>query len=284
LILYKYLSLCDSSKVESILQSQFRFTQAKELNDKYEGEWASNINSLSRNDFFAKYQDLQKRSNLDISTLSTYEVDSFTSLLGVEKYTPDKFPGLFDSSDSDKKKYKDAFLEAVNNTIEKITDEVCIFSLTTTPKSQLMWSHYADSEKGVVIGFNSDDPYFYGTIQKVNYSNKRHDCRSIFQNWEKFADVDKNSELKKWIKQGLLKKNRNWKYENEYRIIEDKNKAKIVKENGVYLFEIPFSAWASVYYGSELNQYIEKRFQIMLSKKNHIKRYKVFKSKKKIML
>ncbi|EHI50559.1 hypothetical protein WH06_22135 [Aeromonas salmonicida subsp. salmonicida] len=46
-------------------------------------------------------------------------------------------------------------------------------SLSKTNKNILMWSHYAQSHEGFVIGFNSQHSYFNFGVSEIEYSEKR---------------------------------------------------------------------------------------------------------------
>lgn len=69
----------------------------------------------------------------------------------------------------------------------------------------LMWSHYSDSHRGIVLGFdipNNIDCY------KVVYSNNFSSPRDLIQ-------TQNNKAINKW----LLKKSRHWLYEREWRML-----------------------------------------------------------------
>lgn len=69
-----------------------------------------------------------------------------------------------------------------------------------------MWSHYADGHRGFVIGFEIDESNY--KVEKVNYNGLAQ--LSSFP--RKFED----------IKPIFLNKINDWKYEEEYRIITEK--------------------------------------------------------------
>lgn len=80
---------------------------------------------------------------------------------------------------------------------------VCCFS--SENKSELMWSHYANSGKGVCLEFNfKSNPELLKKIVPVRYSNK-----SILVNEE----IDR-------VK-AFFKKRKAWSYEKEWRILND---------------------------------------------------------------
>ena len=81
---------------------------------------------------------------------------------------------------------------------------VCSFS--ENYKNHLMWSHYADGHRGIVIGFQIDQSKYM--IDKVNY-----DGLANFENLPRRFDE---------VKSVFLNKINDWKYEEEYRVITEK--------------------------------------------------------------
>lgn len=80
---------------------------------------------------------------------------------------------------------------------------ICCFS--SNPNSELMWSHYADSAKGVCLEFDfRKNDSIKKKLIPVRYTNKT----ILAQN-----EVD--------VAKALIKKRKAWSYENEWRLIED---------------------------------------------------------------
>ncbi|WP_318345984.1 DUF2971 domain-containing protein [Flagellimonas baculiformis] len=85
-------------------------------------------------------------------------------------------------------------------------DHISVCSFSKTYKNHLMWSHYSDGHRGIVIGFTVDDSLY--KIEKVAYSglatfnffpNRSEDLKNVF-----------------------LNKIKEWDYEQEYRIMREK--------------------------------------------------------------
>lgn len=87
--------------------------------------------------------------------------------------------------------------------VRRITDSTTgILCLSKVPDNILMWSHYADSHRGLVIEFDSKHKYFtYGT-QEVRYSKDRP---AMLLN-----DTNPSAEI-------MTTKSIDWKYEQEVR-------------------------------------------------------------------
>ena len=108
-----------------------------------------------------------------------------------------------------------------------------ILSLTRTALNPLMWSHYGDSYKGVVIGidtckagFEDGDQFIIpstkGELRYLKTAPKQANVASV----EKLMSVG-NSNILNWdneevlIKHGLLYKMQEWAYEEEVRIVKN---------------------------------------------------------------
>ena len=113
----------------------------------------------------------------------------------------------------------------------------------------LLWSHYADSHKGVVIGFRTDKlPFSDNPPQNVKYTNTR------------FAlDVDRvlKSDVDKDIKEIILRKSKIWKYEQECRFIFDieKNRDKVIWYDNYDnpIIRLDENSIGGIYFGCRVN-------------------------------
>lgn len=90
---------------------------------------------------------------------------------------------------------------------------------TTKKDNILMWSHYAQFHKGVVMEFRpSYKPFTKGILKEVNYDSKRFDFS--------INDYSSNLDMEKLVFSLLATKGVDWKYEEECRLIYDINKNK----------------------------------------------------------
>lgn len=83
-----------------------------------------------------------------------------------------------------------------------------VLCLTTSKDNILMWAHYADSHKGICIGFDSGAAPFSAT-RRVEYSDERAQIAP------KTAGEDE-----RLIQLALLTKSLHWSYEEELRVIK----------------------------------------------------------------
>ena len=98
-------------------------------------------------------------------------------------------------------------LKNINNSAEKSFMNIGACCFTTNPRNLLMWSHYANQHKGIVLQFEvaKDTSAFLKTLP-VNYVK---DYPII--NWVNETDKE--------IRKGFLNKFEDWAYESEWRIV-----------------------------------------------------------------
>ena len=100
-----------------------------------------------------------------------------------------------------------------------------ILCLSGTWDNVLMWAHYANSHKGIIIIFQFDkDNAFYDGMMKVQYKKG-----------VSYFEIDHpNSAKKNW--ESMSTKDTYWKYENEYRIINPPSEIQLNDGNGIKTF------------------------------------------------
>jgi tetratricopeptide (TPR) repeat protein len=94
--------------------------------------------------------------------------------------------------------------------------DIEVLSLSQEENNTLMWSHYADSHKGICIGYQFTSlPSFIGW-DFVNYIPESY-------------DYNRAGKSKGLISAGFYSKHENWKYEKEVRLVTFKNKKNKIK-------------------------------------------------------
>lgn len=90
---------------------------------------------------------------------------------------------------------------------KQITENIGVLCLSEVHNDILMWSHYADSHRGVCLEF---DGYFdvFANAQKVDYPPTRPRINPFRQNPIEMMEA------------ALLTKAEHWKYEREWRIVQ----------------------------------------------------------------
>lgn len=112
---------------------------------------------------------------------------------------------------------------------DKQLNEVGIFSLSESDDNELMWAHYADSSKGISIGFEVIEGGKLANVEnclKVNYSDIRPTFNGNgFKATISFYDLGKNIQKISFndetFQQAVSTKTTNWSYEREWRYIEE---------------------------------------------------------------
>ncbi|MCU8159373.1 DUF2971 domain-containing protein, partial [Vibrio vulnificus] len=107
-----------------------------------------------------------------------------------------------------------------------------ISSLTRNPLNSLMWSHYGDSHRGVVIGIDAEEcgltssdefiiPAQLGEIIYVNTKNKNLNGVPSLEHLDDLrSTMTFSPEIKNYLKQAFLYKSLEWGYEEEVRVIK----------------------------------------------------------------
>lgn len=161
-----------------------------------------------------------------------------------------------------------------------------VLSLTRQPLNSLMWSHYGDSHKGVVIGIDVDEanfhslsdnfvPYQFGEI--IYTKTKPQNDLDIVSD-DELMNIGKNVSFKGDIfnlaKRAFLYKSLDWAYEEEVRVVKevksqkaDNNASKEVFQNfkkitiggrPLYCFSIPKSSIKEIYLGKNTYKNVSK--------------------------
>ncbi len=153
-------------------------------------------------------------------------------------------------------------------------NEVGIFSLTELDTNELMWAHYADSSKGIAIGFERSDGSKLTNDDhclKVEYSNDRPDFKGQGLKLEvSFYLTGPNSQRISFndstFKKAVSTKNTIWEYEKEWRYIESKAGS----------YPLP-STLKEVIFGLKCPAYTRKKYINLIAKNfdNNIEFYEI---------
>ncbi len=213
MILYKYLPSKIGIKV--LTNSSIRFTQPAALNDPFESLWIFDEDSLN--------ETLK-------ATESMYKVE-------------------FGRPMSDNERLELPFLveREVLNLPKEFSKVIGLLSLSKENNVSLMWSHYANEHKGLVIGFDSElfqAESQYTELTEVEYSK----VRPIYS-----SSKDEKAGWKQ-LEKLLFTKSINWQYEKEFRSIVrlEYSEAPFKLPNSEYLchlFKFPSESIKEVIFG-----------------------------------
>ncbi|QUM75536.1 DUF2971 domain-containing protein [Moritella sp. 24] len=184
-------------------------------------------------------------------------------------------------------KLKRDFSEFSNELRDKwpeIISHYRILSLTAKNDNLLMWSHYADEHRGVVVKFKSNPSI--GIPKKVDYFKGHQSLNNFFNNMmaliikkearSGFSDSHSNvaSELtvRAMFKYFFMKR-AEWSYENEYRIVYRKCSERIVNINdNLDVVKFDEKDIESVIIGSSVTPHRAKRLKLLISRRiPHVK-------------
>lgn len=228
-ILYKYLSANGFQRFWD--SEKVRFTQLNQLNDPYENR------VLDPNADY-NFENLAEITNQDIELSKTYLQNDIQTIY-------------------------QAFMDVQN----QIDTEFGILSLSRNPLNLLMWSHYAEEHKGVVIGIDVSDTSFYETGILINpergnviYSSIRPKKIRLFEKLHRTLSENGDG-YNLGFKLGervafddiFLYKSLDWCYEEEIRIVRDfKLKAGEIiadKNQEIRLFPLPKKLITQIIFG-----------------------------------
>lgn len=225
--IYKYVT---PERVDVLRNGRVRFTQAAALNDPFE---AHPCLTMLRESF-------EKRQR---ALLKSFEgrVDAHR-IVAREIMIPQKVR------------------DGVAEFQRKLATQWPMLSLTRNRNNLLMWSHYADSYRGFVIGFDDENMFFHqqtprtiSPLMQVQYSAKRPVV-------PQFEDLPEN--LHETV---FLTKSEQWSYEEEVRMFAQPKAAKLVRKDNrgfdLYLFDLPPEIFAEIIFGHWMPQ--DKRTEIV---------------------
>ncbi len=184
---YKYVA---PDRIDVLRTLKIRYTQISDLNDPFEA-LPSIEKTLSEREYkdYARKEIRRHTRNLPDATPS--RLKEFRKKL------------LQDAMEDFSNEQGEAAALKYQSRIRSITDFTLGFlCMSKTPKNILMWSHYADCHRGMVIEFDSKHDYFKFGTEEIEYSNERPSME--------LHDEHPSSEI-------LRTKSLDWEYEEEVR-------------------------------------------------------------------
>lgn len=149
------------------------------------------------------------------------------------------------------KNYYEDLIPSLLNALDKT---FVILSLTENALSIPMWAHYGSNNKGFVIGFETDNDFFfekdrqelsYRNLRKVNYSYERMIIKDIY-------NMDE-------VEATFFCKSIEWKYENEWRVLRRLEDAVFIESTGLYLFRFNRKIIKEIYFGFKCDSETKNR-------------------------
>lgn len=145
-----------------------------------------------------------------------------------------------------------------------------ILCLTRQPLNPLMWAHYADSHKGIVVGFDVTDPSFTSldeNILPVQFGNviyaKTQPISPFFTNHFPVTSIENfigfNTDYLERLQRTFLYKSYHWSYEEEVRIVKHINCQHLTKIPNIDVFtmDITQETVKEIYIGLRMQHHNE---------------------------
>lgn len=144
----------------------------------------------------------------------------------MEEFCRKHFPGHSDEeyqemADKYVKKLPETIYKSLRADVDKMRKKLAICCFSQVNNSSLMYSHYADKHKGLCLEFKVSGHSFYDSLLQVYYPDEFPQIRFFKRDREAMLEAQ------------VLKKQQEWKYEKEWRIIK-------VDEPGFYKFPSEF--------------------------------------------
>ena len=167
----------------------------------------------------------------------------------------------------------------ISKWFEKTRNETGILSLSKKKKNILMWSHYSDSHKGYVVGFDTTHNFFQkkekrqiAGLQKIEYSKIRPKIPSYEQ-----IMSQRKEDAQQVVNSIFYTKSPHWEYEKEWRLIKSldtRHKERVIDGIPIYLFDFPLECIKEVVIGamatdslrSEIVRLVKSKYQAKIFK------------------
>lgn len=238
MILYKYFP---PARIDSFQDCLIRFTQYGDFNDPFELNphitklaEKKEIRAIVEKDFVKIIEEEYFKnpkisafiSKEDFISLSiTHEESVKNAVVGMEAYVVKLLPSML-------QKTANSFIGALS------LSEIC--------DHELMWSHYAEEHKGVVVGFDSSHPFF--NRQKSVDDELRHPRKIEYRDRPPVINLMKTTGAELFF----VKSSR-WEYEAEWRMLLPLSEAtKIIKKDpyAIHLFKFPAQSVKKIILGA----------------------------------
>lgn len=289
---YKYLGLKSDGTVRSndLADGLFRFAQPDQLNDPFEVRPRILMGAYSEEDM-----DTSREAAFNAG-FTPDQIDTilplFLEILPRGRITPEEFPGIpypkrpgsegrF-SSMEEVDRYKAE--QALEKLLKHINETYGFFCLTTSRENLGMWSHYADSHKGIVVGFDAHHPFFSAAhdFYEVEYVDERLSLSSN-DGYLRLAGkhYSPGSDYADLPTRLFLRKHPNWKDEQEWRMIRRLDECDCHSPSNplVYLFRVPREAITVVILGAQITAQNRELVQTQISSSPDLRHVQILQAK-----
>lgn len=247
---------------QTIYDGEFFLSYPKTFNDPFDSMVLIDKKEFELT-FLKKYIEEEASEEL-IAFLLSEKASVFESLKRCAKFPSFFHEGsLLKTLDYDElKKQCDELFEAYERELERVRNRygVACFTINEPHRNMAMWAHYAENYKGFCCKYNltkngvldEQAKNILKNIHKVKYLKKFEQLSAAKLLSIPLNEVYNNAYINKYIRESMNKKFYQWKYENEYRLIIEKDDKNFVKtlenDNG---FRIKFDYLKELYVSSD---------------------------------
>jgi len=157
------------------------------------------------------------------------------------------------ATDDDLRATQQAITETFGAWNENNASDLAFLGLSKNRNNLLMWSHYCDSHRGFVLGFDSAEPFFAlpahgkGVLRSVVYSSSRPVLPA--PDGRRLNDFQRQSV-------NVFTKSEHWRYENELRMCASPGAADATEPgpsaHSIHLFRYPIESLVEVILGHRM--------------------------------
>jgi hypothetical protein len=276
--LFKY-----TTRIDFIDNGLFRFTQRNALNDPCEFYAEIVMDCDSAEDIEVARQQARDAG------FSEDEFERWSPLflepLPKRRMTPEEFlgltypPGIKSMAELDKQNAE----KELEGLLKHIDETYGIFCLTESNDNFLMWSHYAESHKGVAIGFDASHPFFTTGLDfhQVEYSPRRTSLTSKHGMLRLAGHFHQRSRYSDLPVRLFLRKASEWAYEKEWRMIRKLEECDhcIPGKPPIYLFKIPRETIQVLIFGERMLPEDKERISKAVAKSGDWSHLRLFEAK-----
>ena len=203
---YKHISVDENNLVFGIFNNtELKYNYADNFNDPYDALF-----------------------KLDLVNLDNLTKDEFESII-------EKPVSNFEWQTGKKiiiRKFKDFYKPLINKEINTLRKKIPITCFNTNPLNILMWSHYANHHKGLMLEFRIPKDFSEKLLPiPVNYSNKFPIIQMTISQLKEISETDTSNINYDVIEKALLRKSDCWTYEKEYRAFGSEDDPLLIKYN-----------------------------------------------------
>ncbi len=269
MLLYKYI---DNNIIKVLEKCSLKFTRRNELNDPFELFPYFKLTDNNSDDIIDTIDEKEfQRLFLENLPEEAFQKMSPADWLAFEKNTRGQNPYKEEDPQNWQVNY---FNDLVPKIMAQLNKEFVLLSLTEDPLNISMWTHYANNQKGFVIGFETDNDFFYEkrdinleyrNVRKVEYVQQRPIIADIY-NMDELSNT-------------FFRKSTDWVLEKEWRILRMHDDAdEIITDNNqeIVLFNFNPMIIKEIYFGLRSDNELRNNIFEIITNNNAFSNVKLY--------